>query len=207
MKRPLQIGITGGIGSGKSLVCRIFKTVGVSVYDADSRAKAVMTTDGILMSQIKKEFGVLSYHTNGELNREYLAERVFSNAEQLRTMNNLVHPRVKLDYEQWLELHKTEPYILKEAALLFEATSYTMLDKIVLVYAPEELRIQRVLGRDIHRSEEQVREIIRNQMSDEEKKKKADYVIVNDESELVLPQALQLHALFTTMTEKASLDK
>jgi dephospho-CoA kinase len=195
LKKSKQIGITGGIGSGKSLVCRIFKALGVSVYDADSRAKAVMTTDGILITQIEKEFGVLSYR-KGELNREYLANVVFNNPERLKMLNNLVHPRVTLDYEQWLTQHQTEPYVIKEAALLFETTSYRLLDKIVVVYAPEKVRIERVVKRDSHRNEEQVKEIIRNQMNEEEKKKLADFVIVNDESELVIPQVLALHKQF-----------
>lgn len=154
-----------------------------------------MTTDGILITQIEKEFGVLSYR-KGELNREYLANVVFNNPERLKMLNNLVHPRVTLDYEQWLTQHQTEPYVIKEAALLFETTSYRLLDKIVVVYAPEKVRIERVVKRDSHRNEEQVKEIIRNQMNEEEKKKLADFVIVNDESELVIPQVLALHKQF-----------
>lgn len=196
MKTPIQIGITGGIGSGKSLVCSIFKALEVPVYDADSRAKSVMTTDGILISQIKKEFGVLSYHEDGKLNREFLAEKVFKDPERLKILNNLVHPRVKIDYEHWLMQHQSQPYVVKEAALLFESSSYTLLDKIGVVYAQEALRIQRVLKRDTHRNKEQVKEIIRNQMNDEEKRKRADFVIINDESELVIPQVLQLHEQF-----------
>lgn len=204
MGKPLQIGITGGIGSGKSLVCRIFQTLGVSVYDADSRAKAVMTTDGILISQIKKEFGVLAYHENGALNREYLAEKVFNQPEQLKILNKLVHPRVQADYEDWVEAHRDEAYIIKEAALLFEATSYKMLDKIVLVYAPEQMRIQRVLRRDSHRNETQVKGIIQNQMSDDEKKLLADGVIVNDETQLVIPQVLRLHSQFLALAHPSN---
>jgi len=196
VKAPIQIGITGGIGSGKSLVCRIFQALEVPVYDADSRAKSVMTTDGILITQIQKEFGVLSYHKNGTLSREYLAEAVFNNPERLQVLNKLVHPRVKIDYELWLSQHQSQPYVVKEAALLFESSSYTMLDKIVVVYAPESLRIQRVLNRDIHRNKVQVEEIMRNQMDEEEKRKRADFVIINDESELVIPQVLQLHEQF-----------
>lgn len=196
MKKPIQIGITGGIGSGKSLVCRIFQALEVPVYDADSRAKSVMTTDGILITQIQKEFGVLSYRENGEVNREYLAEAVFNNPERLHVLNKLVHPRVKIDYEHWLMQHQSQPYVVKEAALLFESASYILLDKIVVVYAPEPLRIQRVVTRDIHRNEDQVKEIIRNQMNDEEKRRRADFVIINDESELVIPQVLQLHEQF-----------
>jgi len=198
LKEPLQIGITGGIGSGKSLVCRIFHALGVPVYDADSRAKAVMTTDGILVTHIKKEFGVLSYHEDGSVDREYLAKEVFNNAERLKLLNNLVHPRVAKDFEQWVSGQKSN-YILKEAALLFEAKSYTTLDKVIVVFAPEELRIKRVLQRDPHRTKEQIKEIIQNQLQEEEKLKRADFVIMNDETKLVIPQVLELHRTFWEM--------
>lgn len=196
MKKLLQIGITGGIGSGKSIVCHIFSVLGTPVYDADSRAKSLMTTDGIVISQIKKEFGVLSYHTDGSLNREHLAE-AFKDSEKLNVLNNLIHPRVAHDYEQWVNEQKSN-YVLKEAALLFEAKSNLSLDKIIVVYAPEELRIKRVLQRDPHRTEQQVLDIMRNQLTDEVKLKLADYVIINDESRLVTTQVLELHQKFTS---------
>jgi len=196
VKEPLQIGVTGGIGSGKSLVCKIFISLGVSIYDADSRAKSVMTTDGILVTQIKKEFGVLSYDEKGGLNRAYLAQTVFNTPEKLKALNDLVHPRVKIDYQQWLAHHQTEPYIIKEAALMFEAKSNQFLNKIIVVSAPEALRIKRVIQRDPQRSEQQVKDIIHNQLPEAEKLKRADYVIINDETQLVIPQVLQLHSLF-----------
>lgn len=196
MKRPLQVGITGGIGSGKSMVCRIFQCLGISVYDADSRAKSLMTTDGILISQIRKVFGDLSYHADGSLNRKYLGESVFNNPEQLQTLNKLVHPRVGEDYRQWVEENGRETYVIKEAALLFEAGSAKALDKIIVVCAPEDVKVSRVLKRDPHRSEADVRAIIQNQMPDEEKRKRANYVIFNDDSQLVIPQVLSLHQQF-----------
>lgn len=200
MKKPLQIGITGGIGSGKSLVSRIFKLLGVPVYDADSRAKSIMTTDGILVSQIKKEFGVLSYRADGGVNREYLAEHVFNDPEKLKRLNALVHPRVGEDFIRWVT-EQTSAYVLKEAALLFEARSNTALDKIIVVSAPEALRISRVLQRDKHRTEQQVRDIIRNQLSEEEKLKRADYILVNDDSKLLIPQVLELHQQFLSLAQ------
>ena len=196
MSRILQIGITGGIGSGKSTVCRIFSTLGVPVYDADSRAKSLMTTDGIVISQIKKEFGVLSYHADGTVNREHLAE-AFKDSEKLSVLNNLIHPRVAQDYERWMR-EQTRAYVLKEAALLFEAQSNLSLDKIIVVSAPEKLRIKRVVQRDHHRNEQKVMDIMRNQLTDEEKVKLADYVIINDESQLITPQVLELHKRFTS---------
>ncbi len=200
MKKPLQIGITGGIGSGKSLVCHIFTLLGVPVYDADSRAKTLMTTDGILVSQIKKEFGVLSFRADGSLNREYLAEHVFGNPDKLKILNSLVHPRVGEDYAHWVT-EQTSSYALKEAALLFEAKSNQALDKIIVVSAPEELRIQRVLQRDKHRTEQQVKDIIRNQLEDEKKVKLADYVILNDERTPLIPQVIALHKQFLSMAQ------
>jgi dephospho-CoA kinase len=200
VKKALQIGITGGIGSGKSLVCRIFSLLNVPVYDADSRAKAIMTTDGILVSQITKEFGVLSYGTDGSVNRAYLAQHVFSDAEKLKTLNALVHPRVAVDYDRWMNEQRA-PYVLKEAALLFEAKSNTALDKVIVVSAPEELRMARVLARDTHRTAQQVKDIIRNQLSEEEKLKRADYSIHNNERQLLIPQVLELHALFIALAK------
>jgi len=196
----LQIGITGGIGSGKSTVCRIFSTLGVPVYDADSRAKSLMTTDGILITQIKKEFGVLSYRKDGGIDREYLAQ-AFQDKEKLNLLNSLIHPRVAKDYGAWVNEQKSA-YVLKEAALLFEAKSHAILDKIIVVSAPEELRIRRVLQRDSHRTRQQVMEIIHNQLKEVERLKQADFVIVNDESSLVTPQVLKLHDIFTSTRHK-----
>lgn len=196
MKKPLQVGVTGGIGSGKSLVCRIFQCLGISVYDADSRAKSLMTTDGILVSQIRQEFGDLAYHADGSLNRKYLGETVFNDPDKLELLNKLVHPMVGEDYRQWLKENSREVYVLKEAALMFEAGSYKALDKIIVVYAPEDIKVSRVLGRDLHRSEKDVRAIIKNQMPDEAKLKRADHIIFNDDSQLVIPQVLSLHQLF-----------
>ena len=167
MALPLQIGITGGIGSGKSLVCKIFSCLGIPVYDADSHAKGLMTTDGILISQIKKEFGDLSYQRDGTLNRDYLSEVVFNDSRRLEVLNSLVHPRVGIHYGKWVEENRDRPYVLKEAALLLEAGSYRSLDKIIVVYAPLELRINRVLMRDKHRTPEQVKAIMEKQMPEE----------------------------------------
>ena len=195
MRTPKQIGITGGIGTGKSLVCRIFQCFGVPVYDADSHAKELMTTDGILISNIKKEFGDLSYNTDGSLNRNYLSLRVFNDAEQLKKLNKLVHPRVAIDYKRWVDNKVGARYVLKEAALLFEAGSNQQLDKVIVVTAPETLRIQRVLKRDHHRTEAQVKSIVENQMPEEEKMRRADFIVRNDETVLLIPQVVELHTL------------
>jgi len=199
VKKPLQIGITGGIGSGKSMVCRIFKCLHIPVYDADNRAKSLMTTDGILVSQIKKEFGDLSYDKLGNLDRQYLGETVFSNEEKLSQLNALVHPRVAHDYREWVARNENVPYVLKEAALLFEAGSYKELDKVIVVFSPLELRISRVLARDPHRSRQQLEDIIERQWPESEKQKLADHVIHNDEKNLLIPQILKLHSEFVNL--------
>lgn len=193
---PFQVGITGGIGAGKSLVSRIFKSLGIPVYDADSRAKFVMTTDGILVAQIKKEFGELSFAADGSLNRSYLSSVVFNNPERLSVLNSLVHPRVAEDYRNWVSTHDDYPYVIKEAALLYESGSFKTLDKVILVSVPTDLRVQRVLKRDAGRSEDEIRNIIAKQLPEEEKLKKADAVIWNDETKLVIPQVLILHEQF-----------
>jgi dephospho-CoA kinase len=198
--RPLQIGITGGIGSGKSMVCKIFGCLGIPVYDADSRAKSIMTTDGILVEQIKKEFGSLSYDADGGLNRSFLSSAVFGNAEKLKKLNELVHPRVALNGDQWTAEQIGKKYVVREAALLFESGSYKKMDKIIVVTAPEPLRVKRVLVRDKQRTEEEVLKIIRNQMKEEEKVKKADFVLRNDETELLVPQVINLHQKFLMLS-------
>ena len=199
METPLQVGITGGIGSGKSLICKIFGVLGVPVYDADYRAKNLMTTDGILIDQIKKEFGSLSYNEKGALNREYLSATVFSEPVRLEKLNSFVHPRVEVDYNQWVSVNNRSKYVLKEAALLFEAGSYLKLDQVILVTAPQEIRIARVLVRDAHRTKEDIVKIIKNQMPEAEKELKANFIIRNDESELIVPQVLKLHKWFNSM--------
>lgn len=194
----MQIGITGGIGSGKSLICRIYQCLGIPVYDADSRAKKLMTTDGILVAQIKKEFGTLSFHRDGRLNKEHL-RKVFSQPDQLKKLNALVHPIVAEDYANWVNKQSGCKYVVKEAALLIESGAAKKLDRLIVVLSPVRLRIQRVLQRDPERSEQEVLNIIDNQISDMEKEKAADYLIVNDETRLVIPQVLELHKRFTSM--------
>lgn len=193
MSRPLQVGVTGGIGSGKSVVCRIFDCLGIPVYDADTRAKNVMTTDGILVGQIKKEFGTLAYHPDGSLNRTFLSQATFGKKDRLAALNALVHPRVARDYETWLAALTHAPYVIREAALLYEAGVTATLDRVIVIQAPIPLRVQRVLARDPQRTEQEVRAIMDNQWPDEEKMKRADDIIVNDENHLVTPQVLLLH--------------
>jgi dephospho-CoA kinase len=190
--KGLDIGITGGIGAGKTLISSIFKNLGIPVYHADERAKYLMNHDRKLIHEITRVFGPESFR-NGKLNRTYLADHVFKNQEKLKELNQLVHPVVRQDYRHWREQFKDSPYTLKEAALLFETGSYHELDQTVLVHAPLALRIQRVLLRDVHRTKSDVENIIDKQMADEEKKKRADYIIYNDDTKLVIPQVLKIH--------------
>jgi dephospho-CoA kinase len=195
-KNPKRIGITGGIGAGKSLVCRIFSVLGAPVYDADARAKALMTEDSTLKNAIQAYFGQEAYTPEGTLNREYLAQRVFGNENARQTLNDLVHPAVGRDFSTWVLLHPHAPYLIKEAALMFESGAHLGLDKVVMVTAPQSVRVQRVLARDTHRTAQQIEAIINSQMPEEEKLQLADEIIVNDETQLVIPQVLQLDTSF-----------
>lgn len=171
-----KIGITGGIGSGKSRLCRLFAERGVAVYDTDAAAKRLMTEDAALVEAIKARFGVESY-ADGALNRPYLAERVFSDAAERQALNGLVHPAVKADFVAWAE-QQAGDYVILESALLFEAGLDALVDAVVAVLAPEALRIERVQQRD-GVSEEQVRSRMAAQLSDEELHRKATVTVVN----------------------------
>ena len=196
--KTLQIGITGGIGSGKSTVCKVFSLLGIPIYNADDRAKWLMSYDVHLIQQLKENFGEETYSSNGELNRSYLAQQVFNDSNRVHTLNQLVHPCVAKDYLAWVKENKNKTsYLIKEAALLYESGSYKGLDKVINVYAPIELRIQRVQQRDSHRTEKEIRSIIEKQLSEEERSKKADYVIYNDEQQFILSQVLELHHTFS----------
>ncbi|MGI4735095.1 MAG: dephospho-CoA kinase [Janthinobacterium lividum] len=199
----LRIGITGGIGSGKSMVARLFSALGVAVYDSDSRAKWIMANDLLLREQLLAAFGPETYTAAGQLNRTYLAQRVFQDAAQVALLNSLVHPRVGADFEAWIaaEAAAGQTYALKEAALLYESGAYRQLDRIITVYAPPDVRHTRVLRRDAHRSAADVQAIMSQQLSEEEKLQRADYVVYNDDSQLVLPQVLALDAAFRTMNK------
>lgn len=174
----LKIGVTGGIGSGKTTVCKLFENLGIPVYYADERAKSLMVADKELKSGIKSLFGSESYFSNGRLNRKYIATKVFNDSKLLKELNKLVHPAVFKDGEKWF-LQQKSKFALKEAALLIESGNYKTLDKIIVVTAPEEIRIARVMKRD-RISIEKVKARIKNQLSEKAFLKHADYIIVND---------------------------
>ncbi|MCF8464157.1 MAG: dephospho-CoA kinase [Flavobacteriales bacterium] len=189
------IGITGGIGSGKTTTCEIFQELGVSVYYADLRARELMTSNVELKNKIVEAFGSQAYE-GGRLNRPYLAHQVFNSKEKLSVLNGLVHPAVGTDFDNWLEEHKEESYVLKEAAILFESGAYQDVDITVLVIAPESLRLERVMARD-GSSKDDVLKRMKNQWTQERKVKLADHIITNDGTHLLIPQVLELHKRFS----------
>ena len=199
-KRPLLVGVTGGIGAGKSVVCKIFSQLEIPVYDADSRAKWLMGNDITLVRDIQAQFGAESYDASNKLNREYLAKYVFSDAGAREKLNNLVHPKVGQDFDHWVKANLNSPYLIKEAALLFESGAYQALDEVIAVTAGKDIRIERVLMRDTQRSKKQIMAIIESQMSENQRKKMAGHLIRNDGTQLVIPQVLSLHQKFTNQS-------
>ena len=187
-----RLGITGGIGSGKSFVCSILEKFGVPVYYADKEARRLMNTRVDLKRAIKGVFGEEIYH-DGELDRQEMGRRIFGQPDMLDKINRMVHPVVREDFFKWSEAWKNVPYVIEEAAILFESGAASEMDATVLIYAPKQLRIERVMARDgLGRSEVERR--INIQMDEEEKKRLADRVILNDEKKLLLPQLVALHA-------------
>ncbi|WP_418359944.1 dephospho-CoA kinase [Sphingobacterium detergens] len=189
----LKIGITGGIGSGKTFICRLFEALGIPVYNADEEAKRLMNTDIRIKEKLIAQFGESTYK-DGLLDRAFLANMVFSDKDKLELLNGIVHPIVIQEAKDWAE-RQTTRYSLKEAALLFESGSYKELDYTILVTAPMDIRIQRVIERD-GATEQQVQERMNKQLSDEEKLQLADFVIVNDGITPLLPQVWTLHQKF-----------
>ena len=186
----LKIGLTGGIGSGKTTVAQVFELLGVPVYYADAASRRLYHSDPELMQQIKANFGDDMYEGN-QLNRAKMAAVVFSDPEKLELLNQLVHPPTIRDAEKWMK-EQTAPYVIKEAALLFESGAAAGLDYIIGVQAPVHLRIKRVMDRD-GVSREEVQRRMNRQIDDTIKMKLCDFVIRNNEQELVIPQVLALH--------------
>lgn len=192
----LKIGLTGGIGSGKTTVAKIFELLQVPVYYADEASKRLYHTDRQLMANLKKHFGEAVY-TNEQLNRNVLAGIVFNDPEKLALLNRLVHPPTIKDAADWMQRQPT-PYVIKEAALLFESGSVSDLDYVIGVRAPQALRLHRAMQRD-HLSREEVVSRMDRQMDEEIKMKLCDFIVENNEQQLVIPQVLQLHEKFLEM--------
>ena len=182
----IKIGITGGIGSGKSIVSHLFEIMGIPVYDSDNESKRLTATDPHIREKLTSLLGKKAY-LGGELNKPYLASYIFSNENHLKTINNIIHPRVKEDFHSWGDKHPSHPIVAMESAIILEAGFKEDVNVVLMVYAPLEVRIERIMKRN-NFSRKQVTERIRSQMNDEEKRLKADYVILNDGNALLIPQ-------------------
>lgn len=198
-----KVGITGGIGSGKTTVCKVFEVLGIPVFYADTVAKEIMCKDVLLVEGIKSTFGKESYFEDGSLNNKHIAGIVFNNEEALAKLNALVHPAVFRAFDAWEEtIPSTVPYTLKEAAILFESGSYKLCDTTILVTAPYEVKLKRLMQRD-GVTETQVKARMDKQLSDEEKTKMADHFIINDEQQSIIEQVLALHQEFLLVAENS----
>lgn len=187
----LNIGITGGIGVGKTTVCKIFETLDIPVYYSDDRAKRLMTGNRKVKKAIIALFGNEAYYKNGRLNRKFIGAAAFNNKQLLQSLNSIVHPAVFEDAVNWVQAQDA-PYVLQEAALLVESGRYKMFDKLIVVSAPEDIKIARVQKRD-RKSKAEVMAIIKKQMPDQEKIAKADFVVINDGKSALIPQVLKIH--------------
>ena len=195
----LKIGLTGGIGSGKTTVAKIFELLNVPVYYADAVSKSLYTTDKDLMQSIKAHFGE-SIYTGNQLNRSMMASIVFNDPTQLALLNSLVHPPTIRHAEEWMQ-QQTAPYLIKEAALLFESGSAAGLDYIIGVHTPKHVRIKRVMDRD-GVSREEVLSRMERQVEENIKMKLCDFIIDNSGQQLVIPQVLQLHQYILKLVEE-----
>ena len=187
----LKIGITGGIGSGKTTVSRVFELLGIPVYYADDESKKILNSDKTAKESVIKVFGDSILNKDGQIDRKKLAGLVFNKKEELDKLNAILHPAVGKHFDKWAK-EQNAPYCLKEAAILFESGAYKQVDRVVAVVAPLELKINRTIKRD-GITKEEVLARINNQLSDEEKVKRADFIVQNDELQLLIPQVLKLH--------------
>ncbi len=193
------VGLTGGIGSGKTIVAEVFKKLGIPVYNSDTEAKKLMNSDTDIISKLKMIFGYEIYENN-ILNRRKLAEIIFNNKNKLNTVNSIVHPAVKKHFSIWIK-KQTSPYIIKETAILFEAGINKDVKKIISVISPKKIRINRITARD-NTSKKDIIQRINNQSTDEYKIKRSDFIIYNDEKKLILPQILDIHEKLTVFFKK-----
>lgn len=189
----ISVGVTGGIGSGKTTVCKIFEQLGIPVYYADTEAKRLMNHNKDVKSKVKNLLGKESYHRNGRLNRKHVASIVFTNKKKLEQLNQIVHPAVRNDALRWTKEQKSK-YSLQEAALLVENGSYKQLDYLIVVTAPVEMRIKRVVKRD-NSNFDQVKHRMDNQLPEKDKKKVADFIIDNSGEVSLIHQIWKVHRI------------
>jgi dephospho-CoA kinase len=202
----LTIGITGGIGSGKSTVCRAFKVLGVPVFQADAVAAWLQNNDLSIKKEIIGLFGAEIYGSDGLLIRRKMAAIIFSDRLLLEKMNQLIHPAVHREFEKWKVQMKHPPYVLYEAAILFETGNFRSFDYTVLVLADEKERIERVIKRD-HSSVEAIMQRMHNQMPDTEKMRLADFIIENNDDQMILPQVLKLDQILKSKNHVWKIDR
>jgi len=203
MTKTLQVGITGGIGSGKTTVCQIFEILQVPIYYADAEAKRLMATNELLIQDIKDFLGPKAYLEDGQLNRKYIASQVFGDEKKLARLNSIVHPAMYKDGQRWHQQQKGVAYTLKEAAILFESKGHLLMDKTILVVAPLETRVDRVMARD-KATKEEVMARVTKQMPDSEKIPLADFIILNDGQAPIVPQILKIHDRLLSIHQKQS---
>lgn len=189
-RQKMKLGVTGGIGSGKTSVCRVFGVLGIPVFSADPEAQIIMNTDRSVINSINEIAGKDLY-TDGKLNKEELASLIFHDPELLKKVNSLVHPVVFEHFREWTDM-QTTPYVIMEAAILFESGASKLVDRVATVVAPVEERIYRVIVRN-KLTREQVTDRIKNQMDDEERIRLSDYIINNSENEMIIPVILGIH--------------
>lgn len=185
-----KIGLTGGIGSGKSTIAKIFNVMGVPVYYSDDRARQMYFKPEV-KKQVKTLLGEEAYINEKEINRAYISSKIFSDTQLLAKINDIIHPAVGKDFEQWLAAHENAPFVLKESAILFETGIYKSLDATILVVSPEKMRAERIAKRD-GLSEEEVIKRFKSQLNDENKIPLADYVVFNDEVSSLIEQAVEI---------------
>lgn len=193
------VGVTGGIGSGKSMVCRIFQSFGIPVYDADQRAKALYIESENVKSQVIELLGERAYKSD-KPDKEYIANQVFGDNSKLEKLNQIIHPAVKSDFEDWYHSQNTT-YVIKEAAIMIESGSYKQCYKLILVTAPKELRIKRVVERD-NTSADEVEKRMSNQMTDDEKRAYCDFEILNDGNSSLIEQVRDIHRQLLSFGQK-----
>lgn len=189
--KPYQVGLTGGIGAGKTLVGKVFATLGVPVFNADLSGRYILDKDSEVQKEVTALLGEEAYR-DGQANRPYIASKVFGNDSLREALNNIIHPAVGRDYQNWLNDHADKPYVLKESAITFETGIYKQMDANVLVSAPEYIRLKRALSRDAV-AEADIRKRMKAQWTDEEKRALSTFEIRNNEDEAILPQILDIH--------------
>ena len=187
----LIVGITGGIGAGKSIITEIFKRLKIPVFNSDVEAKNFLD-DTVVKSNLKDYFGEIIFDTAKKINTKKLAEIVFNDPEALKYLNSLIHPLVRNHFKNWCLLQISNPYVILEAAILFESGFNKDVDKTITIFSPKEIRISRIMKRD-GMNEQEILQRMKNQMDDEIKNKFSDFIIYNDEEHLVIPQVLKIH--------------